>query len=92
MPMKSIIEKNGLECFVCGSMRNLQIHHCIHGNKRTLADREGLTVHLCLACHHRLHSTGRYDKELKQVAQAAWMMKNHGNADDFRALFGKSYL
>lgn len=90
--MKSIIEKNGLECFVCGSMRNLQIHHCIHGNKRRLADREGLTVHLCVACHHRLHSLGLHDGDLKRVAEMAWMRANHAGEADFRALFGKSYL
>lgn len=92
MHTQSIIEKNGLECFICGSMRNLQVHHCIHGNKRKLADREGLTVHLCLACHHRLHSLGLHDRELKQIAQIAWMRKHHADEADFRALFGRSYL
>lgn len=90
--MKSIIEKNGLECFICGSMRNLQVHHCIHGNKRQLADREGLTVHLCVGCHHRLHSLGLHDRELKEVAQLAWMRVHHADAADFRALFGRSYV
>ena len=89
---QSIVEKHDFECYICGSMRNLQIHHCIHGNKRKLADREGLTVHLCLACHHRLHSTGLYDLELKQAAQMAWQRVHHADAAAFRALFGRSYL
>lgn len=91
--MKSIIEKDdGIECFICGSMRRLEVHHCIHGNKRRLADREGLTVHLCVACHHRLHSLGLHDSDLKRVAEMAWMRVNHADEADFRALFGKSYL
>lgn len=90
--MKSIIEKHDFECYICGSMGALQVHHCIHGNKRRLADREGLTVHLCIPCHHRLHSTGRYDLELKQVAQIAWQREHHADIAAFRALFGRSYL
>ena len=90
--MKSIIEKNGIECYICGSMRNLETHHCIHGNKRRLADREGLTVHLCRNCHRRLHDFGEHDRELKVIAQEAWMRRNHATVGDFRALFGRSYL
>lgn len=89
---KSIIEGDGLQCYICGSMRNLQVHHCIHGNKRALADREGLTVHLCLACHHRLHSTGLHDLDLKQTAEMAWIRKHHADISDFIALFGRNYL
>lgn len=90
--MKSIIEKNGIECFICGSTRNLESHHCIHGNKRKLADREGLIVHLCKRCHSRLHDFGEHDHDLKVIAQLAWERVHHADVADFRALFGKSYL
>jgi hypothetical protein len=73
-------------------MRNLELHHCIHGNKRKTADREGLTVHLCRTCHHRLHSLGEHDRELKVIAQEAWMKKHHEGVEAFRRLFGKSYI
>lgn len=93
MRTRSIIEKDdGLECFICGSMRNLVVHHCIHGNKRKLADREGLVVHLCVACHHRLHSLGWHDQDLKRIAERAWIEKHHADVTDFIALFGRSYL
>jgi hypothetical protein len=49
-------------------------------------------VHLCRNCHRRLHDFGEHDRELKVIAQEAWMRRNHATVGDFRALFGRSYL
>lgn len=88
--MESIIQSER-RCYLCGSVRDLQLHHCQHGPNRSRADEDGLTVHLCVTCHTNLHSRGWGDKELKQISQRAWEDKC-GSREDFIKRYGKSYL
>lgn len=68
-------------------------HHCIHGyGRRELADKDGLTVRLCKRCHTLLHDKGRYDKELQQIAEEAWLKHNNATIPDFINRYGKNYL
>lgn len=71
-------------------------HHCLFGNKRAKADEYGLTVKLCRTCHNRVHNPRNdWDKEsqeyLKREAQYAFEEKV-GTREEFRQIFGKSYL
>lgn len=69
------------------------VHHCIHGvANRRIADREGLTVHLCERCHTALHDKGYHDLDLQQIAEQAWMEYNKKAIEEWIALFGKNYL
>lgn len=95
--MKSIIQEDK-KCFVCGSVRDLEVHHCIHGTaNRKLADRYGLWVWLC-PYHHRgtegVHGRDGHDldQRLKEIAQEVWQAQNNGTEADFRAIFGKNYI
>ena len=89
--MKSIIQKER-QCFFCGTTRDLQLHHCIHGTaNRKLADKYGLTVYLCLRHHEMVHTEKRADRILQMKAQAEWE-KHYGNRNDFLAVFGRDYL
>jgi len=88
--MKSIIQKDN-RCFLCGSTRDLQTHHCQHGYNRNKADEDGLTVRLCVLCHTNLHSRGWGDRELKQISQTMWE-RTYGSREDFIRRYGKSYL
>lgn len=80
-------------CYLCGSARNLESHHCLHGTaNRKKADLYGLTVWLCHDCHMRLHDRDTAaDRHLQQVAQK-YFEDNIGTREDFRREFGKSYL
>lgn len=79
-------------CFFCGSTRDLQTHHCIHGTaNRKLADKYGLTVILCRRHHEMVHMDVGMDIALKMEAQRAWE-KQYGSRDDFMRVFGRSYL
>lgn len=89
--MKSVMQSNK-RCFICGKRTDLSVHHALHGTaNRKLADKYGLTVYLCRECHMNLHDKGLYDKELQQFAQRKWEA-NYGSREEFRQLFGKSWL
>lgn len=88
--MNSIIQ-NEKVCFICGSVRDLERHHCIHGTaNRRLAEEDGLTVWLCHDCHMNLHDKGEFDKALQSIAMNAWVRK-YGNKQDFRRRYGKYF-
>lgn len=86
-------------CWVCGSP-NVELHHVYSGwANRCQSDRYGCTVFLC-----RRHHTGKdgvhfdrdLDLRLRRECQKAWearYAKNpYGWHDEFRKVFGKSYL
>ena len=86
-------------CWVCGSP-NVELHHIYSGwANRCQSDRYGCTVFLC-----RRHHTGKdgvhfdrdLDLRLRRECQKAWetrYAKNpYGGHDEFRKVFGKSYL
>ena len=91
---KSVLVEDMEHCFICGKMP-VELHHCLHGTaNRKKADKYKYIVPLC-----REHHTGNYgahqDKTLdlffKQMAQKHFE-KHIGTRDDFRAVFGKSWL
>ena len=94
-------------CYYCGTTENVELHHCIHGNKenRSLATQYHLLIGVC-SNHHRgdngIH--GRYGKEmdlkLQAEAQRAWEQRRirKGKSqpdtvrDEWLAIFGKDYI
>ena len=87
---KSIIDGDSADrCFLCGCNRPAHVHHVLHGSRRAMADRYGLTVHLCVRCHTRLHDLGEHDLELERIGQQAFE-KNFGH-EKFMQIFGKDY-
>ena len=95
--MTSIITKNLKVCFNCGTERDIEIHHCIHGTAgRKLATKYHLVVGLCPECHRGTYGVhGKYgrglDLFLKRTAQEAWENK-YGGRGDWINFFGKNYL
>ena len=94
--MNSIIQEKK-ECYVCASINDLELHHCIYGNaKRKLSDKYGLVVWLCRK-HHR---TGKYavhffkplDDKLKELAQVKAMNYYNWSLDDWMKIFRRNYL
>jgi len=87
---RSIIPGDDPErCFICRRYRPEHVHHALHGSYRALADRYGLTVHLCIRCHSDLHDKGLYDKELEEIGQEAFEAE-YGH-DEFMRIFGKNF-
>lgn len=92
MAAKSIITNDMGHCIVCGAPYP-EAHHIIYGwANRKLSDRYGLIAPLC-ARHHRgpegVHFDKKFDTELKKYAQLRFREEYE---EDFKAVFGKSYL
>lgn len=93
--MSSIVQDLSVErCFVCGSTRELELHHIMHGTaNRRLATRHGLTCWLCRTHHtgrYGVHSNAELNRQLQQEAQRAFE-RTHTRTD-WMNIFGKNYL
>ena len=76
-------------CFICGKYPQ-HVHHMLHGSMRKMADKYGLTCHLCYECHQKLHDKGIMDRDLQIVAQVNFEEK-YGH-EKFMEVFGKNFL
>lgn len=92
--MKSILQPDAKECFLCHKQWGLEEHHIYAGTaNRKISERNGFKCYLCKNCHTG-NNGAQYDKELnlylKQVCQAKY--EETHSRDEFRKLIGKSYL
>lgn len=74
------------------SVRGSDEHHMLFGNKKALADSDGLTVQLCHDHHMRLHQQGEHQLELKQLAEKTWLDHYGKTIDDWIERYGKNFL
>ena len=96
---KSIMQGNRRICYYCGAngaVDPLQCHHIFGGPNRKLSEHYGLKVWLCgQQCHENgpgsVHMNRETDLALKEAGQRDFE-KIHGTREDFRRIFGKSYL
>ena len=91
--MKSILQTEK-ECFVCKTTYGLEEHHVIGGTaNRKQSEKYGLKVWLCHE-HHRGNTGVHFNKELdlkiKKIAQSTFEREH--TREEFRAIFGKSWL
>ena len=106
--MRSIMTDDLKRCYYCGTTEDIDIHHCIHGNKknRELSTQYHLIIGCCKFCH-RLSPTsihGKYGKEkdlkLQAEAQDTWekrrVRKGRSTPDTVRdewiKIFGVDYI
>lgn len=95
---KSIIDGDEKICYVCGSTRNVEVHHIFFGNPlRDKSETNGLKVHLCYMHHrdsrHGVHFDKELDLKLKKIGQKAYEDKHQPNArEKFMREFWKNYL
>jgi 5-methylcytosine-specific restriction endonuclease McrA len=52
---RQVLERDGWRCQVCGSMRQLQVHH-LKFRSQSGHDGELNLITLCAECHERAHS------------------------------------
>ncbi len=96
---KSILQDEHFEyrCYLCGSFFWLEEHHIFGGTgKRKLSEKYGLKVWLCHNCHNEppqgVHHNSETRQHLQRIAQEKAMQHYGWTEDDFRQIFGKSYL
>lgn len=76
---------------------NLKRHEVFFGSKqRKLSIQYGLIIFLTDEMHNMsdkgIHFNKDFDTEVKIIAQRAFMKHYHKNKDEFRLIFGKSYI
>lgn len=94
--MKSIIQdfEEHPYCIECGSTQWLQCHHCIEGKgRRPLSEKYGLKIILCQKCHDKAHNgDSQLLEKYQEIGQKAFMEHYKKTVDEFRAVFGISFL
>ena len=98
--MRSILQDNNDACFLCGMNRNfepLDKHHCFGGADRKKSEEYGLFVYLHhYKCHifgsDSVHKNNDIRFRLCAYAQRKAMEHYGWSEDEFREIFGRSYL
>lgn len=96
----SIMQADKTHCALCGQVANgdpLDKHHIFGAYNRKWSEKYGLTVYLH---HNKCHIFGKdavhqnrgTDEMLKTAAQIKAMQYYGWTVEDFRAIFGKSYI
>ena len=91
---KSIIS-NERKCWVCGTEYGLHRHHVYGGPNRKWSEKYGCWVYLCYVHHLDSKDGVHFNKELRDNLQQKTQEcfeTNLGTREDFRRIFGKSYL
>lgn len=96
---KSIIQEDRDHCFLCGRNAHadyfgLDEHHVFFGPLRKKSEKYGLKVYLCHdSCHlNGVHKYADKNRQVQKVVQKRAMQYYKWSIDDFRAIFGRSYL
>ena len=82
-------------CYATGVEYNLDRHHVFKASRRNKSEQYGLWVWLEHTAHMKLHDHCKpyetLENDLKAIAQQAFE-DNGGTREEFRAIFGASYL
>lgn len=98
--MHSILQADTEHCFLCGMNANLEpldCHHIYGASNRKKSEQYGLKVFLHHnKCHifgkNAVHKNAEVNNALKAKAQQIAMQYYGWSEDEFRLIFGKSYL
>lgn len=98
--MESIIQQDKQHCFICGmnaGLEPLDCHHVYGGSNRSKSEKYGLKVYIHHSkCHifgkDSVHRNGEVNKALKAMVQNIAMRHYGWTVEDFREIFGKSYI
>lgn len=91
--MRSIVS-NEKQCYLCGSVRWLEVHHIFNAANRKNSTKYGLVVYLCHYCHNEPPNGVHHNIErmlyLKRIGQKAF--EEHYSNEEFIKIFGRNYL
>jgi len=79
-------------CLICGYQGDLVRHEVFQGPNRLKSKKYGCWVNLCPRCHMELHAQPSGYKWLKAVTQEKAMEVHGWTEEEFRNVFGKSYI
>ncbi len=82
------------KCYFCGRTDWIETHHIFGGALRKKSDRYGFVINLCHWCHNEppdgVHFNRKNNLILKRMAQRKF--EETHSRDEFRRVFGKSYI
>ena len=92
--MKSVIQLDYNNCYMCGATVGLEEHHIFTSSNRKKSEKYGYKVRLC-SNHHRgspdgIHHNRKFDLLLRRIAQEYFEETN--TRQEFINLFGRNYL
>lgn len=79
-------------CYICKTEIDLVRHEIFHGSRRDASKLWGCWVTLCPRCHMEIHNNPAKYRWLQTEAQQLAMEAHRWTEEDFRYVFGKSYL
>ena len=93
---KSILCNNEIPtCYFCGTVNQIERHHCLYGIYREKADKYGLWVYLCYF-HHRgqfgVHSHKGRERSLELQSLAQIKFEEKYGHDKFISEFKRNFL
>lgn len=97
---ESIMQDDKTHCYICGMnafSEPLDCHHCFGGSNRNNSEKYGLKVYIHHnKCHifgkNSVHQNAEVSNALKAKAQQIAMEYYGWTVEDFRRIFGKSYI
>lgn len=94
--MDSILNTSRNECFICHTQNGfMERHHIFGAANHHFSEDYGLVVYLCYRCHRSkwgVHQNRDLMDKLHRIGQLAYMEHYDQSEDEFRQIFGKSYL
>ena len=93
---KSIIQDEKV-CYITGRGDTLEEHHVFYGTgNRKLSEKYGLKIYLTADMHRNskdaVHNNRELDMKIKAEVQEKAMEHYGWDIEDFRYIFGKSYV
>jgi len=73
---QGVLERDGWKCQVCGSSRNLEVHHQRFRSQQG-DDNDQNMITLCSECHHKTHHPPHARKWPEQKADSAILSRTH---------------
>jgi sulfur relay (sulfurtransferase) complex TusBCD TusD component (DsrE family) len=93
--VRSIIPQDPNRCYLCGEAadwRGMHEHHVFGRANRKISEKYGLKVRVCANCHDRVHADSEERESLQAKLQTIAMKVYNWTVEDFRKIFGKSYV
>lgn len=90
---KSIMADDMGKCHLCGSTRDVQIHHVFGGPFRDKSAKYGLVVPLCRECHEGPHGVHMDAKKMAKLREEGQRKFQEAHPDlDFMAIFRRNWI
>lgn len=93
---KSLVTDDMDRCYICGSVKDIEMHHIFGGPDRKISDKYGLIIPLCHRCHNEppdgAHFSEQTARWLHEVGQRTFEMEGHSREEFLEVFKRGSYL